>query len=212
MDPKIIICGTGRAGTTLLVRILTVAGLDTGFKTRRFQSVEDNLGRAGLERQVRKGNAAKLPLVVKSPQIVDVLPKLLAENWFPIGLAIVPMRDLSAAAASRAQVRDRAIAAGEDPALAPGGLWKTDAVENQHWVLAEQFYRTLEPLVAAEVPVVMLSFPRFASDAAYFDRMLGPVLEARYAVDRDRLRAAHAQECNPALITGEAAVIAEGRS
>lgn len=210
MEPKIIIGGTGRAGTTLLVRILTVAGLDTGFKPRRFQSVEDNLGRAGLERPVRKGNVDRLPQVVKSPQIVDVLPKILAENWFPIGLAILPMRDLAAAAASRVQVRERAIAAGEDPALAPGGLWKTDAVENQHWVLAEQFYRTLEPLVAAEVPVVTLSFPRFAKDAEYFDRVLGPALETHFGVDRDRLRAAHAQECNPTLITGEAAVTPEG--
>ena len=212
MDPKIIICGTDRAGTTLLVRILTVAGMDTGFKPRRFKGVEENLGRPGLETPVRRHNADKLPLVVKSPQIVDVLPTLLAENWFPIGLAIVPMRDLAAAAASRRQVRERAIAAGEDPAMAPGGLWKTDAPDNQHWVLAEQFYRTLEPLVAAEVPVVMLSFPRFAEDAAYFDRVLGPVLEARYGVDRDRLLAAHAQECNPALITGEAAAQADSQS
>jgi len=206
MDPKIIICGTGRAGTTLLVRILTVAGLDTGFKPRRFKGVEETLGRAGLEKPVRRQNAHKLPLVVKSPQIVDVLPQLLAEEWFPIGLAIVPMRDLAAAAASRKQVRDRAIAAGEDPAMAPGGLWKTDQVENQHWVLAEQFYRTLEPLVAAEVPVLTLSFPRFAEDAAYFDRTMGVELERRYGVDRTRLRAAHAQECNPDLITGEQAI------
>lgn len=205
MDPKIIICGTGRAGTTLLVRILTVAGMDTGFKPRRFKGVEENLGRAGLEKPVRRHNADKLPLVVKSPQIVDVLPQLLAESWFPIGLAIIPMRELGSAANSRRQVRERAIAAGENPDMAPGGLWKTDQAENQHWVLAEQFYRTLEPLVAAEVPVVTLSFPRFAKDVDYFDRVLGAELERRYGVDRDRLRAAHAQECNPTLITAEAA-------
>ena len=83
MDPKIIICGTGRAGTTLLVRILTVAGMDTGFKPHRFKGVEENLGRAGLEKPVRRHTADKLPLVVKSPQIVDVLPQLLEEGWFP---------------------------------------------------------------------------------------------------------------------------------
>ncbi|MGI3183945.1 hypothetical protein [Nioella aestuarii] len=212
MDPKIIICGTGRAGTTLLVRILTSAGMDTGFKPHRFKGVEENLGKAGLEKVVKRHKVDQLPQVVKAPLIVDVLPQLLKENWFEIGLAIIPIRDLAAAAASRKQVHRRAIEAGEDPAMVPGGLWKTDAPDNQHWVLAEQFYRTLEPLVAAEVPVVTMSFPRFAEDVDYFDRTLGPVLETRFGVDRERLRAAHAKECNPALITGEAAVTAEGGS
>lgn len=201
IDPKIIICGTGRAGTTLLMRILTVAGMNTGFKPRHFHKVEANVGRAGLEKVPNRENAHNLPLVLKTPHFVDVLPDLLAEDWFPIGLAIVPMRNLDAAAKSRKIVRDRAITAGQNPDRAPGGLWKTDSAENQHLVLAEQFYRTLEPLVAAEIPVLPVSFPRFAKDIEYFDSTIGATLERESHVDRARLRAAHIQECKPNLIS-----------
>lgn len=141
--------------------------------------------------------------MVKSPHFVDVLPRVLVEQWFPIGLAILPVRDLDAAATSRKQVHDRAIVVGENPATAPGGLWKTDKAEDQHLILAEQFYRTLEPLVAAEVPVLLMSFPRFARDVEYFDMTLGAELERRFNIDRARLRAAHEQECNPAFITAK---------
>ncbi len=163
-EDKLIICGTGRAGTTLLMRIFTIAGLDTGFSERRVRGTEGKLGRAGLEKAISKKTKADLPQVIKSPHFVGSLPKILEEDWFKIAMAIVPVRELGAAAQSRITVHEDALGAGVDPKKTPGGLWKTEDPADQSWVLAEQFYRTVERLVAYDIPLNLVSFPRFALD------------------------------------------------
>jgi hypothetical protein len=198
---RILICGTGRAGTTLLVRILGSAGLDTGFDDADKKTVEARIGKAGLERGITARNAKRLPLVVKSPLVVDVLPKMLSENWLNLGLAIVPVRELWAAAESRRRVRQKAIESGIESGSAPGGLWKTQDGAQQESVLAHQFYHTVQPLVAANVPLKLISFPRFANDEDYFIEMLGAVLEQSYGVSEQVLRAAYKSEVNEGLIS-----------
>lgn len=42
-----IIAGTGRAGTTLLVRLFTRMGMDTGFNDSDTEMAEKSIGRAG---------------------------------------------------------------------------------------------------------------------------------------------------------------------
>lgn len=200
---KLLICGTGRAGTTLLVRILTVAGADTGFNDRQLREAAKNIGRAGLERGVSEKNRHNLPQVVKSPHLVNVLPRILAEKWFEIGLVIVPMRELEAAAQSRVSVHENALKNGMDPKRAPGGLWKTDEPTEQRQVLAEQFYRTLEPLVAYDVPHTLVSFPRFALEDQYFDEKIAKTLQEVMGFDRNSIMDAYRRECRPEMITGK---------
>ena len=200
MQSKILIGGTGRAGTTLLVRILTCAGLETGFKESEFTQIEGSIGRAGLEFPVSYANRNHLPVVVKSPHLVEVLPRILEEKWFQIGLAIIPIRDLSGATASRCRVHQKALDLEICPQSVPGGLWKTANPADQRLILAENFYRTVEPLIAHEVPHLFLSFPKFAKDIEYFDRTLGSTLEKSFGLDRLRLRNAHMKQCNLNLI------------
>lgn len=198
----VLIAGTGRAGTTLLVRIFTHLGLDTGFTRQDIEAAEANVGRAGLEKKISRKGAARLPEIVKRPQVVDELGDGIAAGWFKVDHAIIPLRELRAAAESRRAVRDRAIRTGIDPKQAPGGLWKTDDPENQVNVLAVQFYKIVEMLVSHDVPVTFISFPRFAEDAEYFVSVLGSFLSARYGLSPDALRAAHAAEARRDFIGG----------
>src|SRR4051812_2282217 len=89
--PKIVITGTGRAGTTLLVQILTDLGFDTGFKLDA-RINED--ARAGLERDILHPNA---PRIVKDPGLSRRLRGYLAEGTVAVEHVIVPMRDLDVA-------------------------------------------------------------------------------------------------------------------
>ena len=56
-DPKIVITGTGRAGTTLLVRILDALGLDTGIESGKLSPYMPGV-RAGLECPRRRSGRA----------------------------------------------------------------------------------------------------------------------------------------------------------
>ncbi len=196
----VLIAGTGRAGTTFFVRICTRLGLDTGFSEKHIAAAEGNVGRAGLERRITRATIAKLPEIIKSPHVVDVLDAGLREGWLAVDCAIIPVRELTAAAASRRAVSERAAVLGQNPNDAPGGLWKTNDPAAQEAVLAVQFYKVVEALVAHDVPILFLSFPRFANEPDYLVEVLGDFFATRFGVDEAALRAAHAAEVRPELI------------
>lgn len=102
---RLVISGTGRAGTTFLVRVLTYLGFDTGY-----QDAEDGYDpnvRAGMETHPRPGmtpeQIGSLPYVVKDPQLCLFLPAVLDTTAFRVRRLIIPVRDLGEASASRVQ-------------------------------------------------------------------------------------------------------------
>src|SRR5688500_11696675 len=96
----VIISGTGRAGTTFLVQLLTRLGLETGVGSAAVTGV-DPTANAGLECDIRRGDA---PYVVKAPHLCDTLDGVLADGQVVVDHALVPVRDLHAAAESRRDV------------------------------------------------------------------------------------------------------------
>lgn len=184
-----IISGTGRAGTTLLVRILTVAGVDTGFDSANFDV--DEVARAGLEKDLRERPDC---YVVKSPYVATYLGGLLKEGTVAIDHAIVCMRDLRDAAESRRRVQ----ATRQTRAAVAGGLWGTSMPSHQEDVLAILFFGLLMDLTRYQIPTTFMEFPRFAVDLDYFVRKMSPVFPD---VEPARLADAHRVETRAELIT-----------
>ena len=162
----IVISGTGRAGTTFLVQLLTALGLDTGFTD--IDSGIDSNSNAGMEWDLRRPDA---PYIVKSPWLCDYLDEALDSGQYIIDHAIIPMRDLYSAAESR---RDVARRAGADLAQEEirGGLWHTELPEQQEMVLANQFYKVVYTISKRDIPMTLLLFPRFVCDSEYLYRKL----------------------------------------
>src|SRR5215213_2684920 len=154
----VIISGTGRAGTTFLVQLLTELGLETGFPKGQ---VIDTKSRAGMELDIRDANA---PYVIKSPWLCDYLDDVLQGREIMIDHAFIPMRDLYSAAQSRRHVSG---AASSNPTNVPGGLWHTTKPEEQESVLTGQLYQLMYALAKHDVPVSLLLFPRLVSDPDY---------------------------------------------
>ncbi len=156
-EPKILIAGTGRAGTTLLVQVMTDLGFDTGFKP----GIQANpASRAGLEKNVLTPNA---PRVVKSPRLSVELGPLLAAGLVEVEHVIIPVRNLDIAAASRVR------AAGYGKSLnAPGGmLWGSKRASHQRGAVGEVLAQLMVTVAQYDVPHTLLYFPRFASDPQY---------------------------------------------
>ncbi len=173
---KVIISGTGRAGTTFLVKLLTKLGLDTGFDDADLPL--DPNAQAGLEHDLLQPNG---PYIVKSPWICDSIHYAMHRGGMVIDHAIVPMRPLRQAAASRVRVSEVAGAfdSGADVATreVPGGLWHTADPERQRDALARQFFKLMMALARYEIPHTLMEFPRLVEDPAYTYRKLAPVLE-----------------------------------
>jgi hypothetical protein len=171
----VIISGTGRAGTTFLVQLLTCLGLDTGFDSNTMEVLprarEARLGsmdifpmaRAGLEMDIRAANA---PYIVKTPFLCDVLEETLASSA-RIEHAIIPIRKFEAAAASRAHVQKWSTGSADRTRKVPGGLWDADKAAEQADVLRLKFARLVEVLTRREIPITFVAYPRLVRDPDY---------------------------------------------
>jgi hypothetical protein len=184
----VIITGTGRAGTTFLVELMTVLGMDTGFSDASSEIYENC--RAGMEWDLRDSGC---PYVVKDPQLCNYLAAVLEDGQTTIDRAIVPIRDLHSAAESRRAV---AAMAGSTTGV-PGGLWLTDKPEQQESVLTAQLYELFHTLARHDIPTTILYFPRLATDPYYLFKKLSPVL---VGIDAERFFKAFQEVARPELI------------
>lgn len=182
MRRHVVISGTGRAGTSFLVKLLTQLGMDTGFTPETLEKDFDAETRAGLEHNVRDPEA---PYVVKSPLFCNQAQEVLQRHDILIEHVFIPIRDLYGAAESRRFVLDTARAKMglwarlwswvRTPEL-PGGLWNTRFRARQERVLMEAIYRLTLALADSNTPVTFLRYPRLVQDSAYLFEKLRPIL------------------------------------
>lgn len=204
-DGHILIGGTGRAGTTLLVQWFTALGFDTGFTLDEALSRPDPISGGGLEhslgRTLKVGRS--MPLVAKSPWFGPQLSHYLETGELRAKAAIIPMRKLSQAAESRRAVSKRAEAAGRDPLKHPGGVVggrsSSLSARQQEKRLAKRFFELIFTLSSHSVPIYFLKFPEFASGRQDMYAVLHGLLE-EYGVTASESRAALQVVSRPDLI------------
>jgi hypothetical protein len=166
-EPKVVITGTGRAGTTLLVELLTELGLDTGLHEGKLSFFGHRV-RAGLECRIDEPGA---PTVVKDITLGFRIREVLEAGEVPIRHAIIPTRRLDVATASRIRAADY----GRRP-FRRGGLTGTLRAAEQEEVLRRIQSDLFAALEDFGVPYTVLEFPRFATDAHYTHHALAPLV------------------------------------
>lgn len=187
MSPRrhVMITGTGRAGTTFLVELLTHLGLDTGFSADSVEQKKHRLGRAGLEHDIRKDDS---PYIVKSPWFCDYAEEVISRDDILIEHIFVPIRDLHAAAESRRHVSEtglsnRTFLARLKSLIKPkqfaGGVVHVNSSDSvkQEDVLLKQLYKLMLAISDAEIPVTLIRYPRLTKDSSYLFGKLKPVLQ-----------------------------------
>lgn len=180
MRNHVVITGTGRSGTSLLVQLLTELGLDTGYDRQGIEQNLDPVGRAGLESDIWSENAA---YVVKSPNISNYIDKVLEDPNIQLDQVIIPLRDIEAAANSRSKVskdnlKEKGILGrifGSKRGHA-GGLIKTSNPVKQQSILLKSLSHLLVECVKHDQPMILLHYPRLTQDSDYLYRKLAPVL------------------------------------
>lgn len=200
----LVIAGTGRAGTSFLVRYLTELGLDTTL-TRRGEAGWNEAANAGLEELLTTGSGDHLPYVVKSPWSGEYVEQILANPHISVEAFLVPVRDLVEAATSRTVLEMRDIhennawmaeldRSWEVWATTPGGVVYSLNPLDQARLLAVSFHNLVWRATEAEVPVHFLAFPRLIEDKEYLFRAIRPVLPVD--VTPERAYEAHARSAD----------------
>ena len=190
-----VITGTGRAGTTFLMAVLSDLGLPTGYDSADADTAIATNWHAGLELRTLKSCYCAHDdhsLCIDWNTDVEIFkgPSLAEQAQHPLWLSlpqnsnladvILPVRDHDAAAASRA-----------DNGLQNGG-W-TDGVrtvEEQRAASDRRLGELMPALAKADVRVTTLLYPHHVLDENYTATKLSWLLE-RYAIPRERFVAAH---------------------
>lgn len=201
----LFIAGTGRAGTSFLVRYLQAVGLETHIsKSGDSQWAES--ANAGLEDMPVAQPNETLPYVIKSPWIAEFIEQLLENKGIAVDAFIIPVRDLREAAESRiilelcsfyenvdwassfdSMWRERGFTSG-------GGVFSLDPVDQER-LLAVGFARLVQRLVRANIPIVFLDFPRIVEDPDYLYEQVRSFIPK--SVDREAARKCHLLLADP---------------
>jgi hypothetical protein len=208
----LLVAGTGRAGTSALVRYLTELGLETHLSKNGEASAFDDAAQAGFEDLALPSLTPDLPYVVKSPWAYQIIEEMLGDPGVALDSVVVPVRDLVSAATSRTVREMQAIhqaapwmaetaTVWDHWGMTPGGTVFSLNPIDQARLLALSFHQLIERLVRNDIPIVLLAFPRFATDPDYLYHKLASFLPAK--IDIARAREAHAATFEAAKVRVE---------
>ena len=156
---KILISGTGRCGTTFLIKLFTFMEFDTGFTKQTYQESIFSNCNAGMELRITAPH-----LVLKWPRFLDQIPEIVSQ--YTIQYMILPIRNYEQSAESR--VRHGTL---------PGGLRDADSKETQitHYykIIAEYVYH----MTRYDIPTIFIDFERMITDKMYLYDRLRPIFD-----------------------------------
>jgi hypothetical protein len=193
----VVIAGTGRAGTSFLVKFLESCGFDIG-DTGIW--VDD--ARAGLEHYLLDEDS---PYVVKDPWLFDYCHEI-DTTVVTVDALIVPVRELFAAATSRVFQERLDMAQGPFGARplsavrggADAGIVYSLDPTDQARILAVGFHRLIHWSAVNRIPLFLLDFPRAVEDRDYLVDTLWPLLSAR--CNRQQALRAFMTTAEPSLV------------
>ena len=163
---KVLITGTGRSGTTFLIRLMTKLGLDTGFSGMNYaKHIDENCG-SGMELPFTAPHG-----YLKNPTFMLDMEDILSRET--IAAVVIPVRNYTQSALSRAHH-----GMGKN-----GGLWgATDAGSQEtfyHKIVAEY----IVSMVKHDIPTVFIDFDRMVVDPEYLFKKLQYVLPPNVSLD-----------------------------
>ena len=193
-----VIAGTGRAGTSFLVRYLSECGVDAGDLSQLgfFEEAQ-----AGLECSIFADDP---PYLIKDPWFFEYLDKV-DETGFEIEALIIPIRDVREAAASRVLQERTALSQHfsnwpmrTTSGGVPGGSIYSLSIEDQARILAVGQAKLLSWATNRGIQPYLLGFPRMVDDAEYLYEALSPWITK--FVDKDSAGEAHRRVSRPSLV------------
>ncbi len=193
-----VIAGTGRAGTTFLVRFLGDCGLDVGSASDHY----DDRAKAGLEHSLLDDQA---PYVVKDPWLFTYC-NYIDLDAVKIDALLIPVRDLIAAATSRILQERIAMAEGPQATWPPsdvtgtvtaGAIYSLNPIDEAR-ILAVGFHQLVHWAIVNQLPLYLLEFPRTVNDGQYLVDTLWPWLRSQ--CDREQALRSFAAVADPQLV------------
>lgn len=176
---KIIVSGTGRAGTTFIMKIFSFLGLDTGFNPKRFENHVDPVANSGMELYLGFIKGYRVPYILKSPAFIEHIHKVLTKT--KIDYMILPIRNFEDSAQSRYRLKDNVTNCGS--------LWNATDVESQKVFYYKVLSEYLLAMVQYDIPTIFIDFKRMIVEEQYLYDKLKPIMNQHNKTLEDFKRA-----------------------
>jgi len=168
LNSKILISGTGRAGTTFLIKIFSFLKFDTGFNELNYDDYIFKNCNAGMEL-----NYTDSYYILKNPIFITKIQEIIDFN-INIEYMIIPIRDYNKSAKSRLKngidIND----------TIPGGsignvIDESSQVLYYNKIMSEYLYY----MVKYDIPTIFIDFEKMISDKLYLYNKLKVVLDKK---------------------------------
>jgi hypothetical protein len=165
---KIYITGTGRCGTTFLIKLFTFLGFDTGFTEDNYDQYILKNCNSGMEKSHNDSS-----YVIKNPVFIEYIESIINDPSVRIKCIILPIRKYQESAKSR-------VGHGTNY----GGLWNASNEDEQC-----QFYNKLMAnymyiMTKHDIPTIFLDFDRMIHSKEYlFEKLKGLFTEKAITFD-----------------------------
>lgn len=168
---KILITGTGRCGTTFLIKLFSFLDFKTGYNRNNYHSDIASNCNSGMER----GCDEKF-YILKNPEFLVQIKDIVQNPNIKIKKVIIPLRDLTLSARSRVNHGNK-----------NGGLWNAfneisqiDFYKNIliHYLLISTQY---------DIDTIYLDFDRMVNDYCYLYNKLKTILDEK-KIDLEKFR------------------------
>lgn len=160
---KILITGTGRCGTTFLIKLFTFLEFDTGFNKNNYESYIYSNCNSGMEKQYNANH-----YILKNPTFIGNIRKILKDKSIKIKYVMIPIRDLKASAKSRNEHGNN-----------NGGLWnatdETSQIAYYEHILSNYLYVSNK----YDIATIFIDFDRMIKNKKYLFDTLQIILQEK---------------------------------
>ena len=159
---KIFITGTGRCGTTFLIKLFSFLEFNTGYSRNNYKNSINSKCNSGMEKEYNEHY-----YIIKNPRIMEKIDNIINDNSIKIKTIIIPVRDFKQSSISREKNGDTTQA---------GGLWNANDVNTQILFYNNIMSKYIVTMTQYEINTIFLDFNKMVNDKKYLFEKLNSIL------------------------------------
>ena len=160
---KILITGTGRCGTTFLIKLFSFLGFYTGYNRDNYNLSISNNCNSGMER-----NYTENYYILKNPTFIKNIETIVKDKSIKVKKVIIPIRDLNISAKSRVKHGKK-----------NGGLWCANNEFSQINFYKDILTNYLFISTKYDINTIFIDFDKMISDKTYLFNKLKNILDEK---------------------------------
>jgi hypothetical protein len=158
---KILITGTGRCGTTFLIKLFSFLEFDTGFTKDNYKNYVFSNCNSGMELNIEDQH-----YILKNPQFIKNINNIIMN--YKIKYIIIPIRDYNESAKSR-----------QSHNFENGGLWNATNELEQVLFYNEIIANYTYIMTKYDIPTIFIDFDRMINNKEYLFNKLKNILDEK---------------------------------